>query len=152
MKYITSEDLAADIYQRFVTESTTDGDNVLDNNESRAISLVKTHIGGRYDTGAIFGLNIGNDAQGNPIVSPPIRDELLVDIISKITLYKTLRRNAARKVPTDCAEDYKWAMEQLEKINAGRIKLKLPPAIEDTTGKPISNGVWGNNSNSNFYI
>ena len=43
-------------------------------------------------------------------------------------------------------------METLEKIAFGKLEIKeLPPAIDDD-GKIISNTLFGNNRNKNFYI
>lgn len=152
MIYITSEDLSDGSYERFINESIGDGENVIENNELKAIELVKTYLNDRYDVGAIFGVEIDQDESGAPIFSPPIRNPLLADIIGKITLYKIFRRNSARKAPVDSKEDFEWAIKQLEKLASGKPKLPLPPAINESTGNPISNTVWGNNTNPNNYI
>ena len=136
MIYITENDLTADSFERFITDSSADIDDTLDKNELRAIDIVKTYLSARYDVTAIF--------------TTPIRHEMLVDIICKITLYKVFRRNAARKIPADAKEDYDWAMKMLEKIEAGKPVLDLPIKIID--GTPISTSIWGNNKQADFYI
>jgi len=143
MKYLTDDDLTADSYQRFIQESTGDIADVINKNEERAIALVRTYLSDRYDVATIF-------AEVLPGVDP-LRNELLVDIITKITLYKIFRRNAARKLPEDIKEDFKWAIEQLERINSGRTKLDLPPALDDS-GNVLSNSIWGDLTNPDFYI
>lgn len=152
MIYLTDNDLTADSYQRFITESSGDGQtqqNVVDDCEERAISVATTYLSNRYDTETIFGQPASTDPPAPAI--PPIRNELVAEIITKITLYKLFRRNAARKVSTDIKEDYDWAMAMLEKIQTGRTILNLPPAL-DESGKPKSYSVWGNISNRDFYI
>lgn len=140
MIYINDVDLKADSFERFIQESANDEPDAINNNELRSIEIIKTYLSGRYNTEKIF----------NP--DSPIRNELLVDITSKITLYKIFRRNAARKIPADIKEDYTWAITQLEKINTGRITLSDLPIQESSPGKPVSSAIWGNNSNKDFYI
>ena len=139
MKYITQEDLVTDSYERFITESSQDTGGVIDRAEARAIAYATSLLQERYDTAKIFD------------ETKPVREVLLVDIISKITLYYIFKRNAARKVSSDIKDDYDWAIKELEKIHTGRIKLNLPP-LTDGTGKAVSTSMYGNNSNSDFYI
>lgn len=143
MIYLENSDLTADAYQRFITESQGDGEDVLNKCELRAIAMVKTYISSRYDVLDIFG--------DEELETEPLRNELLVEIISKITLYRLFGRNAARKLPADIKEDFEWALKMLEKIQTGRLQLDLPPAL-DEGGLPKSNSIWGNNSNQDFYI
>lgn len=153
MRYITLDDLTADSYERFINESSADIPNTLDKNEARAIGLVKTYLE-RYDTGSIFGSLIEaneDEEDEEPEYTPPIRHELLVEIICKITLRKVFGRNAARKVPEDVQKDYDWAIKELERIRNGSVNLGLPPAI-DESGGTTSNSMWGNNTNTDYYI
>lgn len=136
MIYISKEDLETDIWERFIDESTGHDDNIIDRAERKAIDLCKTYLT-LYNTGLVFD------------EISPIRNEVLVDIISKLTTYNLIRRNAARKVPSDAKENWEWAMKQLEKIQSGRITLDLPPAVLPD-GK--SDSMWGNNTNKDFYI
>lgn len=157
MRYITGEDLLLDSYEVFIKESTSDALNILEDTEKRAIALVKTYLT-RYDVETIFGIPIipeegsEGEEESEEEYTPPIRHELLAEIISKITLFKVFRRNAARKIPQDIKEDYEWAIKELEKIRNGSVVLKgLPPAL-DESGKIKSQSFWGNNSNPDFYI
>ncbi|GIZ09994.1 phage protein Gp36 family protein [Flavobacterium sp. UMI-01] len=141
MIYLEKEDLITDAFERFIDESTKDDETVLDNAEKRAIDFVKTMIGSRYNVNLIF-------TEGAPIIN-----EMLVQIISRIVLYRVIKRNAARKVPTEYKEDYDEAIKWLNDISTGKIPLDGLPTPVDDNGDPIkSNTLWGNNSNSNFYI
>lgn len=137
MIYLTPEDLKTDSQERHITDSTADTPDVLEKIEKATIGIVSTFLSPRYDTQLVF-------AEG-----APIRDEVLVDLMVKIALYKLFRRNAARKVGTDTKEDYSWAMKQLEKIQSGRITLDLPAPDLESTG---SYSMFGNTSNRDFYI
>lgn len=139
MIYISDDDLKTESYERFITESTADFEGVKDKAELKALGIIKTLIKGRYDVNLIFDTD------------EPIRDEFLADIVTKITLYKIISRNAARKVPTDLKEDYDWAMKTLEKINAGKLTLELPVKT-DEDGNPSAKPMFGNNTNNDFYI
>ncbi|MCZ2393407.1 MAG: DUF1320 domain-containing protein [Chitinophagales bacterium] len=143
MKYLSKDDLITDSFERFIDESSKDFSETIDNNEARSIALVKSYLADRYAVDIIFGENTPP--------TPPLRNELLVDIISKITLYKIFRRNAARKLPNDIKEDYEWAIQQLTRINSGRVLLDLPPALDDE-GRPMSETIWGDLTNPDFYI
>lgn len=139
MIYITEDDLKTESFERFITESTSDFPTVKDKAELKSIGIAKTMLKGRYDVDTIFD------------ETTPVKDEFLVEIITKLTCYKIFGRNAARKLPTDIKEDFDWAMKQLEKINAGRLVLELPTNTP-TSGAPNSDTLWGNNKNENFYI
>ncbi|MBX7204160.1 MAG: DUF1320 domain-containing protein [Bacteroidia bacterium] len=139
MIYLTQDDLNLESFERFITESTGGDSSIVDNAEKKAIAHCKTFLS-RYDVEDVF------DEE------EPIRDEHLANIIAIITCYKIISRNAARKVPSDAREDYKWALEQLEKIQTGRVTLELPPRIDSSTGNAVSNAIFGNISNPDFYI
>lgn len=143
MIYLTDADLTDSAYQRFIDESKGDataGSNVIDNNEKKAIGMVKTYMTGRYDVDKIFK------------VGEVVRDELLAEIIAKITLYKLFGRNAGRKVSSDVKDDYDWALEELRRINSGRTILAGLPKPQDENGDDDITNMYGNNTNENFYI
>ena len=140
MIYLEIEYLKTHIYERFLIESTSDFDHMLSNSELEWIDIIKSMLSSRYDVVKIFDTNT------------PIHNELLKRILSKFIIYDAVRRNAARKVPTDFENEKKWAEEMLEKISVGKIVLDdLPKPPEDTTG---NNGSFmsGNLSNQDFYI
>lgn len=140
MVYLNKNDLITHAFERFIDESSNDFDDALKNIEAENIGIIKSYLGANYDVDTIFDKD------------NPIRNPLLVRILSKMVLYDVIRRNAARKVPSDYVEEYEKAMETLEKIAFGKLEIKeLPPAIDDD-GKIISNTLFGNNRNKNFYI
>ena len=135
MIYLTLEDLKTDSFERFIRESAADFEQAIDRAERRAIGLVKPYLRDRYDVEAVF----------DP--KAPLRDELLVDILSTLTLSKIHGRNAARKFSGD---DVEAAIKQLDKIAAGKITLALPP--KDESGNPDSRSLFGSLKNDDFYI
>ncbi len=140
MIYLTDADLTADSFQRFIDDSTEDVATVLDKNEERAIGIARSYLQGRYDVDKIFDEN------------DPIRDELLADIITKITLYKVFSRNAMREISTNIKEDYNWALKQLQKLSDGNPQLKDLPVPTDENGDSTISPMYGNNTNRDFYM
>ena len=140
MIYLNKDYLKTHIYERFLIESTSDFEQMLTNSEAEWINIIKSMLSARYDVEKIF----DNSA--------PIHNELLKRILSKFIIYDAVRRNAARKVPTDFENEKKWAEEMLDKISIGKIVLDdLPKPPEDSSG---NNGSFmsGNLSNQDFYI
>lgn len=138
MKYIETIDLEAVIQGRFLDESTANvaGDSTtLDNIELKAIEYVISYISTRYNTDLIF-------------AATPVRNSILRQIIAQIVVYRSVRRNAARKVPEDYVKLESDATKQLEKIQSGAMTLVGLPLLESTDA-PV---MWGNNRKDNNYI
>lgn len=141
MKYLTTDYLYTHAFERAIAESTADFDRTIDNLESETIDLVKSYLSEYYDVNKIFSQ------------AAPVRNGVLSKIMTKIILYEAVRRNAYRKVPTDYNEDYKWAMDSLEKLNSGKLKLNnLPPRTNEDGKTDNSRLMWGNLSNKNNFI
>jgi len=143
MKYINRDDLTAYIQEMLLNSSIAGVDNIsdttiLDEIEARTIDLVISYIGGRYNTSLIF-------------ADTPIRNGVIVEIVSQIVIYRIVRRNAARKVPEDFVDIYKDALKQLEKIQSGSQFLENLPTITAADGTTASL-VYGSNRNSDFFI
>ncbi len=145
MKYINKDDLISIIQERLMNESVAlaeatelEANEILDNIELKVIDLVISYIAGTYNTNMIFG-------------ATPIRNGVLVQIIASIVVYRSVKRNAARKVPDDYVELYKEAIKFLERIQSGAMTLVDCPKLTTTEGTPVS-PVWGNNTNKDFFI
>ena len=141
MKYLDLDYLYTHAFERAITESTADFEQTLDNLETETIALVKSYLSQYYNVAKIFD------------ETDPVKNGVLSKVMTKIILYEAVRRNAYRKVPTDYAEDYKWAIETLEKLNNGKMNLTDLPPKESTPDSPdTSSLMWGNLSNKNLYI
>ena len=137
MLYLNLEDLKTDTFERFVKESTQDFEPALERAEKRAIGMVKPFLRERYDTQAIF----------DPVA--PLRDALLVEILSTLTLCKIFGRNALRKFSSD--KQLEQVNRLLEKIASGEITLELP-CPRDENGPGAHTTLWGNLTNEDFYL
>ncbi len=146
MKYINKEDLIAVIQERLMIESVAmqpavelDNNELLDNIETKAIDFCISYISGTYDTAVIFD------------ETTPIRNGVLVQAIASIVVYRSVRRNAARKVPEDYLQLYTDAKKDLERIQSGAMNLINCPKLTNDDGTATS-PVYGNNTNDNFFI
>ncbi len=145
MKYINTDDLISIIQERLMNESVAlaevtalDENTILNGIEEKAIDLVVSYISGTYDHEQIF-------------ADIPIRNGVLVQVIASIVVYRSVRRNAARKVPEDYTELYKDAIKYLERIQSGAMKLVNCPKLTKDDGTSAS-PVYGNNTNKDFFI
>ncbi len=145
MRYINKEDLITIIQERLMGESVAlatgidlDNNAILDNIEEKAIDLVVSYISGTYDHEQIFG-------------AEPTRNGVLVQIIASIVVYRSVRRNAARKVPEDYIQLYNDAKKDLERIQSGVMNLIDCPKLTKEDGTSAS-PVFGNNTNDNYFI
>jgi len=142
MSYITTDDLLVYIQEPLMIASLAAEDGTLDNDIldsiiSPVIDLVKSYVGTRYDTALIF-------------AGTPIRNGVLVQIISMITTYRIVRRNAARKVPEDYNNMYSDALKLLEKVQSGSQYLDNLPLVKDESGNiPL---MYGNTTNKDYFI
>ena len=139
-QFLIPGDLEAHIISQFLNERDAEPQTaILESLELQNIALIKAKLKGRYDTEAIF------TAAGAE------RHYLIIKILVKLVLYDFIRRNAARKVPTDYVKEWEWAMKLLESIKAGSETPEGLPAFvneDGTTGRII----YGNNKNEDNYI
>lgn len=141
MKYLEKEDLISVIQERLLDESVANvanDDAIIDDVESKAIDYAISYIAGRYNTDLIF-------------ADPVKRNGVLVQTIAQIVVYRSVRRNAARKVPEDLMETYKDAIKTLERIQSGAMLLVGLPvltAVDGTTNTPY----YGNSKNTDYFI
>jgi phage gp36-like protein len=139
MTYIEREDLIEIIQERLLDENNAGfPDEILNGIEIKAIAFVISYISGRYDTDRIFG-------------NPPMRHPLLVQAIAMIVVYRTVRRNAARKVPEDYLQVYNDAIKILSNIQNGSQLLNGLPEVVGDTGTTGSL-MYGNTTNKDFFI
>lgn len=146
MRYLEKEDLISVIQERLMSESVAmasginlDDNTILDDIEKKAIDTAISYISSVYDTAIIFD------------ETTPIRNGVLVQTIACIVVYRSVRRNAARKVPEDYLQLYRDAIKDLEKMQSGRINLVGCPKLTKEDGTTVS-PVYGNNTQDKFFI
>lgn len=138
MVYITEEDVLSVIQDAMSKASIEKQPEIQEMLEQQVIDEVKSYIGGRFDVDKIF-------------ADPPIKNGMLIRIITCLTVYRAIRRNAARKVPEDYVEMNGWAYDALTRISDGNMPLPgLPETVDPETGKPIS--FWGTNRKPEYFL
>jgi phage gp36-like protein len=139
MIYINRNDLVEVIQERLLDDSLQLDDTVLDGLEEKAVAFAVSYISGRYKTDEIF--------------TPPSvkRHPLLVQAVSMITVYRAVRRNAARKVPEDYTDIYREAVKILENIQKGSQALDGLPEITGEGGTPATL-MYGNTTKDEFFL
>jgi hypothetical protein len=138
--YLTIADLKVGMIDKFITERSEENiEEIIEGIELQNIALIRGKLSGRYDVDAIFAAT-GTD-----------RDYLIIKILTKLTLYDFIRRNAARKVPEDYVEDWKWANKQLDMLAAGTLAPDDLPTVASTTAGQ-SGEFYGNNYNQDWNI
>ncbi|WP_228235923.1 phage protein Gp36 family protein [Allomuricauda sp. M10] len=141
--FLEQEDFEASILKQLLTERNSEENDViaiLEQKEAIAVEMVKSKLSGRFDTDAIFG------TEGIE------RHYLIIHFVVTIAIYLFVKRNAARKVPSDYKEGYEEVMKTLEKIQAGK---EVPPGLPkptDGNGDVVVKPIIANRKNTDYYI
>lgn len=138
MKYINIDDIMSAIQENMILASIEKQLDILDMLESQVIDEVKSYIGGRFDVEKIFA-----DAQ--------LKNGMLVRIIICITVYRAVRRNAARKVPENYEEMNTWAYDALTRIRDGIMPLPGLPEVIDSETDELSL-YWVDKRKNEYYL
>ncbi|TLP81367.1 DUF1320 family protein [Maribacter sp. ACAM166] len=140
-RFLTDADFDAQIFSTLLKDESDAALKLsLEANEKKAIAIISSRLTGRYSLAAIF------DADEDE------RNYLIIHYVVTITLYRTLKRNAARKMPSDFKEDFDMVMADLDKIMAGKLTPDGLPEITDGNGKVVEKPMHGNRRTTNFYI
>ena len=127
--FLEREDLETQVFDNYIDDTDPEDIEALERIESQQIATIKTKLRKRYDVDAIF-IETGAD-----------RNQEIVKHLSALVAYYMIRRNAARKIPTDFADEMKAAKKWLDNVRDG-IETPNLPKIETHTELQ-----WGNSSN-----
>jgi len=136
MEFLTKTDLESQLFEDFIDDSTADEILVLDAVESQMIALVKSKLRQRYNVVEIFSKTAAD------------RNQLIVQVLVMLVNYKIIRRNAARKVPSDIKEEWLWANKWLNDVRDG-IEMPDLPVVTDTAHQEVYSG---NTRNNNWFL
>lgn len=140
-RFLVDSDFDMQILSQLVRDrNAQDLNKILEDLEAKAISIVSAKLTGRYDLDAVF------DA------AEVDRHHLIVHFVLTITIYYFLRRNAARKVPSDYRDDYMDVMKALEKIQAGKLTPDGLPKPTDENGDVVTKPIIASRKNNDYYI
>lgn len=136
LQFIQFEDLETRVFEDYLDESQQEDIRATQEIEKQAISMVKSKLRARFDVDIIF-----TDAPY------PGRD-LIIWAISGIVSYRLIKRNAARKVPSDMKDEYKEVMDWLNDVRDGKENPDFP-LLDETERRGV---LWGNSKNENLYL
>lgn len=135
-QFITKDDLETRLFEDYIDESAQEDVEAVQSIEKQAIAYVKSKLRRRYDVSVIFSTD------------PYAGRDLIVWAISGIVAYRLIRRNAARKVPSDFVNDYNEIKGWLNDVRDENESPDLPVVAEPET-KEVQ---WGNSTNEDLYI
>ena len=138
--FLEDNDLKSHILEQFLTERSEETPQaILETLEKQNIAIIKSKLKGRYDIEAIFTADAGE------------RHWLIKKILIKLVLYDFVRRNAARKVPSDYVKEWEWAMKILEQIKSGK---ETPDGLPTHVNEDGSTGrvIYGSRTNRDNHI
>lgn len=135
-QFIERDDLATRLFDDYIDESEQEDIEATEAIEKQAIALVKSKLRKRFDVAIIF-----SDA-------PYEGRDLIIWAVSGIVCYRLIRRNAARKVPSDFVKDYDEIKEWLNAVRDDKENPDLP-LMDDPELKQV---LWGNSTNEDLYI
>ena len=143
------EDLIEVIQEKLLDDSLQLDNTILDGLEIKAIAFAASYISGRYKVDEIFGGTWWTE-DGTQPTAPVKRSPVLVQAIAMITIYRAVRRNAARKVPDDYTDIYNEAIKILGNIQKGsQLLMGLPEVTENGSTAKL---MYGNTTNDSFFI
>ena len=135
LSFLTNDDLKTQLFENYIDDSVQDDMVALDNIELQQIAFMKSKLRTRFDVAAIFSTANYED---KPVIK---------QVLTALVNYFVVKRNAARKIPTDFKDNYNWAKKWLDDVRDGVEGPDLP--LKEVVRKQV---LWGNNKNEDFYL
>ena len=135
-QFITKDDLETRVFEDYIDESEQEDIETTEAIEKQAIALVKRKLRKRFDLAVIFS---NAEYEGR---------DLIIWALSGIICYRLVKRNAARKVPSDFVKDYEEVKNWLDAVRDGNEDPGLPELVEPEQKQVL----WGNSKNEDLYL
>jgi hypothetical protein len=135
LSFLTQDDLKTQLFENYIDDSVQEDLEALDNIELQQIAFMKSKIRTRFDTAAVFS---AADYEDKPIIK---------QVLTALVNYFVVKRNAARKIPTDFKDNYNWAIKWLDGVRDGIESPELP--LKEVERKAV---LWGNSKNEDLYL
>lgn len=132
--FLEETDLEAQMFEQYIDKDDADDEDALALIEGQQIARFKTKLRQRYDVDAIFS------------AVDPDRNLEVVKHLSALVCYYMIRRNAARKVPSDYVLEKKAADKWLEDVRDG---IEVPDLPKIETRNEL---LWGNSRNEDYLV
>lgn len=135
LSFLTEDDLLTQLFENYIDDSVSEDLFALDNIELQQIAFIKSKLRSRFDTAVVFS---ESDYEDKPIVK---------QVLTALVNYFVVKRNAARKIPTDFKDNYNWAIKWLNDVRDGVESPELP--LKAVERKQV---LWGNSKNEDLYL
>lgn len=135
-QFITKDDLETRVFEDYIDESEQEDIEATEAIEKQAIAMVKSKLRKRFDLAIIFS---NAEYEGR---------DLIIWALSGIICYRLVKRNAARKVPSDFVKDYEEVKNWLDAVRDGNEDPGLPELVEPEQKQVL----WGNSKNEDLYL
>jgi len=129
--FLDEADLQTQMFEAYIDNDDQEDIDAIEDIEKQQIAKIKTKLRQRYDVDAVF------------TEAGETRNPEIVNHLSALVCYYMIRRNAARKVPTDYINEANAAHKWLNNVRDG-IETPELPVIETHTELK-----HGNSSNDN---
>lgn len=136
MEFLQKKDLETKLFENYIDESEQEDMDALDEIELQGIAMIKSKLRKIYDVEIIFSNAVYPDRA------------LIVWALTGIVVYRMIKRNAARKVPSDFDKDYIEVKEWLKGVQEGNETPDLP-ILEGSESKEL---YYGNSKNESLYF
>lgn len=141
MDFLSNNDFTGNSFEVFIRESSNDYEAlIMDTIESGNIALMKSKMGGRYDTAEIFS-QTGTD-----------RDPLVLKVLLALCTHDILSRNSARKMNSNIKDNFDFANKWLNGVRDSKEHPEGLPPKKDEDGNAKEQLMHGNNKNENYYL
>lgn len=134
LSFLTEDDLKTQLFETYIDDSVQEDLQALDNIELQQIAFMKSKLRGRFDVAVMFSAAQYED---KPIIK---------QVLTALVNYFVVKRNAARKIPTDFKDNYNWAIKWLDNVRDAIESPELP--AKEVERKTVQ---WGNNKNDEYY-
>lgn len=138
MPFITKEDFDASVHEDILNALTKGNDDVITDNVANTIAEMESYLTGRYDVDNIF------NKEGDQ------RNKFLLRIGLTLSKYYIYLAHNPRKLNSTMVAEFEKAIEDLEKIQAGKLTPKGLPTPQQEEGVNSGNGApvqWGSQTN-----
>lgn len=132
--FLEEDDLQTQMFEAYIDNDDADDIAAIEKIEGQQIAKIKTKLRQRFVVDQVFA-EVGDD-----------RNQELVNVLAALVCYYMIRRNAARKVPSDYVAEKKWADKWLMDVRDGLEAPDLPLIPENKVLK------WGNTRNDDYHV
>ena len=135
LSFLNQDDLKTQLFENYIDDSVQEDLEALDNIEAQQIAFMKSKLRSRFDLAVVFS---SANYEDKPVIK---------QVLTALVNYFVVKRNAARKIPTDFKDNYNWAIKWLNEVRDGKETPELP--LKEAVKKEV---LWGNSKNEDLYL